>query len=729
MRGPAFISTSTKTHRGALLTGHRRARRARLFVAALLFAVPALGRSAPPTVPPLPTGDVPNTVHLFAGGVGDGGPATQARIFTPGSIFVEPMSGDVYIADSGNDRVRCIDSQGVITTVAGNGVEGFSRDNQRATKSALNTPLGVAADSAGNVYIADTNNNKVMKVDGSGILTTIAGTGTRGYGGDGGNAQQARLNKPYAVTLDPNGNVVIADSGNGRIRKIVNGVITTVAGYGAPGYGGDGGSATRARLLVPTSVAYDTNGNLFIADLGNNRVRRVSASGIITTVAGTGVKGFGGDGAPATKARLSYPTGVATDRFGNVFVSDFGNNRVRVVDKNGVITTIAGLGIPGFGGDGGDARRARLFGPWSVAVKDDVLLVAEAVNNRVRAVTSDLKISTIAGTNADGYSGDGGRATNARLFRPTAITQNRNGSLYVADLGDNRIRVVGTSGIVSTIAGLKARASTGDGGPARKAHLASPTGVALDRWGNVYIAEYSTHRVRRIDYRGIITTVAGTGIPGYSGDRGPARYARLSYPTSLTTDGSGNVYVADMGNHRIRRIDRRGIITTVVGTGRRGPGGVEGPATRAELNLPIGVTWGADGNLYIADAGNNRVKRVTRDGIIHVVAGNGQYGFSGDEGDAQLASLRAPHAVAVARDGTVYIADTLNQRIRKVTPNGTISTIAGEGFRDVVSDEGLPARFSVLTNPAGLCLLGDGSLLVSDTVANRIIRLLPPLVP
>jgi sugar lactone lactonase YvrE len=694
----------------------------------LLFAVPALSRAAPPALPPLPTGDAPGTVHLFAGGVGDGGPAAKARLFTPGSIYVQPTSGDVYIADSGNDRVRRIDSQGVISTVAGSGVEGFSRDNQRATKTALNTPLGVVADSMGVIYIADTNNNKVLKVDGSGVLTTVAGTGTRGFGGDGRNAQKAMLNKPYAVALDPAGNVVIADSGNSRIRKVVNGVITTIAGS-LPGYGGDRGAATRARLLVPTSLAYDRDGNLFVADLGNQRVRRVSTNGVITTVAGSGVKGYGGDGGSATRARFSYPTGVATDRFGNVFVSDFGNNRVRVINTAGVISTLAGVGKPGFSGDGGDSRRAMLFGPWSVAVKDDVLLVAEAVNNRVRAINSAYQISTIAGTNADGYSGDGGRATNARLFRPTAITPGPAGSVYVADLGDNRIRVVGSNGVISTIAGLKARASTGDGGPARKAHLASPTGVAIDRWGNVYIAENSTHRVRRIDYRGVITTVAGTGVPGYSGDRGPARKAKLSYPTSIAVDGSGNVYVADLGNSRIRKIDRRGIITTVAGTGRRGPGGVEGPATRAELNLPIGVAWGPDGALYIADAGNNRVKKVTRDGIIHVVAGNGEYGFSGDEGDAQLASLRAPHAVAVARDGTVYIADTLNQRIRKVTPSGTISTIAGEGVRDLVADEGLPSRLSVLTNPAGLCLLPDGTLLVSDTVANRILRLLPPLVP
>lgn len=678
-----------------------------------------------------PTRGAPGTIAHFAGGVGDGGPATQARLYVPGSVFVEPMSGEVYIADSGNDRIRMIDMRGMITTVAGNGVEGFNRDNQKAVRASLNNPLGVTADGRGNVYIADTSNNKVLKVDGSGVLTTVAGTGVRGFSGDGGPGNKAMLSKPYAVAIDASGNVVIADSGNHRVRRVDSaGRITTIAGTGVPGFTGDGGRPARTRLFMPTGVAIDRDGNLFIADLGNHRVRRINAlTGSISTVAGNGAAGFAGDKGPASRARLHYPTGVATDRFGGLFIADFGNNRVRVVDATGTISTLAGSGVPGFSGDGGDARRAAIFGPWGVAVRDRTLIVAEAVNNRLRAVDDTFQISTIAGTAADGYSGDGGSALVGRLFRPTAVTMGPNGAVYIADSGGNRIRRVAKNGTISTVAGIVARLSTGDGGPARKASLSSPTGVAVDVAGNTYIVEVLTHKVRRIDRRGVITTIAGTGVPGYSGDRGPARRARLLYPVAVAADRAGNVYVADMGNSRIRKIDRRGIIRTFAGTGVRGPDGNGVPATRAQLSFPYGVAAGPDGTIYIADTGNNRIKKVTPDGVIHVVAGNGKPGFSGDEGDALFAGLFGPRGVAVAPDGTVYIADTLNQRIRKVTTSGTISTVAGEGIRDVLDEEGLPSRLSVLTNPGAVCVMADGSVLIADTVSNRILRLLPPVVP
>ena len=289
-------------------------------------------------------------------------------------------------------------ASGVITTVAGTGADGSQvsdGDGGPATAALLAFPESVALDGAGNLFIADTRNHRVRRVDAAtGVITAVAGTIGAGFGGDGGPATAALLAFPRGVALDGAGNLFIADSSNDRVRRVdaASGVITTVAGTGKDGSqvsDGDGGPATAALLASPESVALDGAGNLFIADLGNSRVRRVdAATGVITTVAGAGAAGFGGDGGPATAALLAFPNGVALDGAGNLFIADSSNDRVRRVDAaTGVITTVAGTGVEGFSGDGGPATAARLWGPRGVALDEaGDLFIADADNNRVRRV-------------------------------------------------------------------------------------------------------------------------------------------------------------------------------------------------------------------------------------------------------------------------------------------------------------------------------------------------------
>jgi sugar lactone lactonase YvrE len=335
-----------------------------------------------------------------------------------------------------------------ITTVAGNGTAASTGDGGQATAASLNSPSGAAVDSSGNLFIADTGSSVIRKVNAStGIITTVAGNGSFGFSGDGGPATAASLNQPNALAIDGAGNLFISDITNNRVRRVTNGTITTVAGDGTAAFGGDGGPATAASLNQPTGVAVDGSGNLFIADRFNGRVRRVDAStGIITTVAGNGSFGFSGDGGPATAAPLNHPTGVAVDGSGNLFIVDSSNQRIRQV-SNGVITTVAGNGTHGFSGDGGPATAAALNFPWGIAVDGaGNLFVADQFNFRVRRVDASTGIiTTVAGTGQSGFSGDGGPATAANVD-PFAVALDSTGNLFIADPSNSRIRRVGSAG-------------------------------------------------------------------------------------------------------------------------------------------------------------------------------------------------------------------------------------------------------------------------------------------
>jgi len=648
--------------------------------------------------------------------------ATEAFLTSPRGVAVDD-DGNVYIADTENHRIRKVDAEsGVITTIAGTGEEGYGGDEGPATEAKLNWPTGVAVDDAGNVYIADRNNERIRRVNPEGIITTFAGTGEWGYDSDedGGPATEALLNWPADVALDEDGELYIADEYNNRIRKVdADGIITTVAGMKRPTLEvgeeeedndnvGDHGPAASALLNRPSGVTLDEEGNLYIADRNHHRIRKVNAEGIITTIAGMADEGFSGDEGPAASAQLYGPNGVAVDEGGYVFIADTGNNRIRQIDPDGVITTLAG------GEDGGDgsAMGGQLAAPRDVAVDSDGnLYVADTGNHQIHVIDDTGMVTRVAGIEG---LGDGGPATEARLLEPAGLAI-VDGTIYITDTGNNRIRKVDTDGIITTFAGSGERGDAGDDGPALEAQFNGPSLVAVDSEGNVYISDRLNYRVRKVDTNGIITNFAGSGERGpfedqtAIGDGGPATEARLILPTGLAFDAAGNLYITDPGNHRIRKVDTQGRITTFAGSGERSFSGDEGPAAEAQLSTPVGFEIDVDGNFYVSDFAwpRNRIRKIDTAGIITTIAETASFG-----------------GLTVDLEGNVYIVESTVGRILKVTPAGVLTIIAGS-TQPGYSGDGGPATLAQLDEPKGIEVDEDGNVYFADSENNRIRKLTP----
>ena len=331
------------------------------------------------------------------------------------------------------------------------------------------------------------------------IINTIAGTGVAAYNGDGIAAVNAQLNTPVMITTDAAGNLYIADALNYRIRKITtSGLISTIAGTGVAGFSGDGTAASNAQISIPQAIAIDSMGNIYVSDGSNHRIRKINAAGIISTVVGTGVSGYSGDSGLATNATIFAPLGIALDALGNLYISDRNNFRIRKVNTSGIISTIAGTGTQGFSGDAGLAINANIYGPSSIAV-DTAGNVYFCDNQRIRKINTAGIISTIAGTGAVGFNGDGGLATSATLYYPSGLTFDKSGDLYFGDTDNNRVRKINSSGIISTEAGSGISGFSGDGSLAINAHLQGPNCVTFDVIGNMYISDFRNQRIRKVN--------------------------------------------------------------------------------------------------------------------------------------------------------------------------------------------------------------------------------------
>jgi len=601
--------------------------------------------------------------------LGDGLPATRAELKHPVSVSLR-SAGGMLVAEQASHRVRLIGPDGITATLAGIAdAPGTGAEGVLATASALRMPYDAAEAPDGTVWIADFDNHRIRRVLADGTIVTRFGTGTPGFLGDGGAPGAARFRAPRCI-LPAAGNVFyICDWDNHVIRRVQANVITTIAGVPEQGgFTGDG-PATTVQLRRPEAVALDGSTGLWIADTGNHRIRHLDfATGELTTVAGTGVAGFTDDGAEAATSALDTPRGLVALADGRVAFAEAGSHRVRVLD-DGVLATVAGDGIALFGGDGGPAVDATLFQVKSAAIDaDGNLYVPDAGNNRIRRIdAASGEITTIAGTGATTPLGDGGPAIAAGMANPSDVVVDADGNVIFSDTDGDRVRRIDASGTISTIAGTGAPGYTGDGGQADVAQLNHPTGLELDVDGNLYIADFRNHVIRRVAPDGTITTVAGNGIAGAAGDDGAATAASLTTPTDLEIDAEGNLIIADFGNHRVRRVvAATGIITTIAGSGLAGSSGDGGLATLARLRLPSDVAFDAAGNLLIADFGNHRVRRVDGDGVIATVAGTGAPGGAGDGGPASAAQLEGPLRLLVLPGGRVLVAERDGSRLREL---------------------------------------------------------------
>ena len=652
---------------------------------------------------------------------GDGGPATSAALNHPEGVFVD-AAGNIFIADTDNSVIREVASNGNITTVAGNGNAGYSGDGGPATSAQLDDPYGVFVDGAGNIFIADTDNAAIREVV-AGIIQTVAGNGTNGYSGDGGIATSAQLDLPQGLFVDASDNIFIADTDNNRIRVVNTGTsaitvatvviqpgdIQTVAGNGTAGYTGDGGAATSAELNIPNGVFADGSGDIFIVDTVNSVIREVTgSSGVIATVAGNGTAGYSGDGGAATSAELNNPSNILVDGSGNIWIADTDNSVIREVTA-GTIQTVIGNNTLAYSGDGASAVNAELNAPGEVSVDGSGdLFIADTVSSVIREVVATTgDIQTVAGNGTECADpttacGDGAAAASAQLNNPFGLFLDAAGNIFIADTADNRIRVVNTGGSAITVATIliqpgdiatvagngtpcpDSATACGDRGAATSAELASPYGVFVDSSGNIFIADTGDYVIREVAASsGIITTVAGnyaqcTQPATACGDGAIATSAQLNSPAGVFVDGAEDIFIADTFDNRIREVtSSNGLINTVAGTGARGYAGDGAAATSALLDTPYGLFVDTLGDIFIADTDNAAIREVVAaTGFIQTVAGipatatgTPTPGFSGD-GTCQSisAQLNSPSGLFSDSAGDLFVADTDNARIRKLVP-------------------------------------------------------------
>ena len=627
-----------------------------------------------------------------AGFSGDGGDAAEARLNVPAGLAFD-KKGNLYIADRNNHRIRKVDTRGKISTVAGTGTAGFSGDGGPATRAQLNHPSGIAFDKKGDLYFSDRSNDRIRMIDSSGNIHTYAGNGKEGFRGDSGPALQASLDKPFGIAFDKKGNLYIADRRNNRVRMVNSrGIITTVAGDGGFFFSGDNGPAYRASVAGPTGVVVDDQGVLYIADRSNNRVRTVDSQGMITTVVGTGKQDYNGDSEVARETNLHLPFGVTLDPKGNLLVIDRSHYRIRSIDlKRGSVETIAGNGKKMFAGDGGPATGATLSFPHGISVdKNDNVIFSDKGNYRIRKISPDGEIRTIAGNGIRGNIGDGLAAKEASIYGATSLKLNTKEEIFIVSPSGfvSLIRKIDKKGIMgkfldtATPKYLESIANSKYKGKVQIGELATITSFsdfAFDHKGNMFISDRLNHQIRKVDSKGNITTIAGTGESGYYGDGGPASEAAFRDPSALATDKEGNLYIADGANNMIRKIDTNGIVSTIAGNGKHVNSGDGGPALKASIRHMDYLKVSPQGELHIVGMNANTIRKITKNGKMVAVAGNGYQGYSGDGGSATKAMLKSPLAIAFDSKNNMYITDMGNNRIRKVDAKGTISTFAGTG--------------------------------------------------
>ncbi len=677
---------------------------------------------------------------LGGAGATDGTGAT-ARFNSPNSVAVDAL-GNVYVTETVNMTIRKITPSGVVTTLAGKpGISGSSDGNGTAARFGVGRdlgPSGICVDQTGNVYVSDTYNFTIRKISVDGLVTTLAGsagvagsddgTGTRARFGPGQPPTQISLASIGTTRLcvDRAGNLYAPDYGSQTIRKITPaGVVTTLAG--TPGIGGHAdGSGADASFSRPQGVAVDNAGNLYIADEYNNSIRKIAPDGVVTTLAGSAGVAGSADG-DVSVASFSAPYDVAVDNAGNVYVSDHGNYAVRKITPAGTVSTLAGA-PDSPGSRDGVGSNARFGKPQGITVDGaGNLYVADTDNDTIRKITPDGTVTTLAGMAVPPAGKADGTGVDAEFNGPAGTALDATGNLYVSDFKNCTIRKISPAQVVSTLAGLAGVSGNHDdlGSLARfgatnwysyanvdLTPFYGPAGLYVDEAGNIEIADQGNGSLRVATPAGAVNTLA-TFASLHDSARGLWAFTR---PSSVVFDRAGNIYVADAGTNVIFKITSAGTITTFAGTAGIFGGFADGTGSAAGFNHPGALAIDGTDTLYVADTWNKVIRKITPAGVVTTLAGDpGKAGST--DGTGSGAQFYDPNGLTVDRSGNVYVADSGNNLIRKITPAGVVTTIAGILAPGNVDGVGSNAQFN---NPRGMTVDNAGTLYVADFGSNTV---------
>lgn len=573
----------------------------------------------------------------------------------------------------------------------------------------LGSPRGAAVDGSGNLYVADADQHVIRRVTPAGIVTTVAGSpGRRGH--EDGPGAAARFHTPQGVAVDPAGNVYVADTFNSTIRKITAaGIVSTLAGN-PDQRGSTDGDGPAALFRNPAGVTVDAAGVVYVADTGNSTIRRITPAGAVTTLAGSPGQAASDDGT-GSAARFSFPRGIAVADSGDLYIADTENSVIRKVTPSGEVSTLAGSAGEA-GTTDGPGSLARFRNPRGIAIDDSGrIYIADTFNSTIRWIDEEGVVHTLAGNAGDAGSSDGS-GVDALFFDPQGIAVGSSGAIYVADTGNQTIRTVSLQGAVLTLAG--AASQGGEDGEGAAARFDGPREIALDGSGHLHIADRGNHTIRKATPQSAVVTLAGTaGLFGANDGTGPD--ARFDYPEGLAVDTDGTVYVAESSNHTIRKISPSGMVTTLAGSPGE-PGDEDGEGSQARFREPQALALGAPGILYVADTGNHRIRRVTSEGTVTTIAGSGAPG--GANGNGTAAAFSSPRGLVLDGDGNLLVSDTDNHRIRKIAPNGEVTDFAGTGQDSHADGPVAAAGFSF---PLGLAWEPSGTLFIADS-GNHVIR-------
>jgi sugar lactone lactonase YvrE len=686
------------------------------------------------------TKPVSGSLSLIAGvidGPGqDDGVASEARFSSNRELHgvnligvASDLAGNLYMADSGNHTIRKIAPSGVVTTLAGIADKPGSADGI-GTAAQFNGPSGLAIDKSENLYVAEMLSHTIRKITPSGVVSTLAGTAGK-EGNTDGIGSAARFRRPEGIAIDSGGNLYVVDHGNHAIRKITpTGAVTTFAGISGKwedvnGIGPAARFGAQRGIMIdladniyvfqewgPIGITIDAADNIYVSEEWGP-IRKILPTGAVSTF--SSIEYYGPPDADGKKVKFTkLPTGITVDVMGNLYVVATNNQTICKIDPSGVVTTLAGADRKA-GSEDGIGLAAQFHQPLGITVDSaGNLYVADMGNAAIRKITPAGVVTTYAGRVRRGGYADGVGAA-ARFGEPWGIAADLAGNFYVADSGNYVIRRITPDAMVSTLAGTPGIRGSADGRGA-DALFGGLGGIAADTVGNLYVADWGNHTIRKITPDGLVSTVAGKAGEKGKAD-GSGELARFYSPGGITVDGAGNIYVVDGANENIRKITPGGVVITIAG-GAAGSGNQDGPGWKANFRHPSDITADTAGNLYVSDSSSNTIRKITQEGIVSTLAGGVFNKHGSVDGTGRAALFCNPQGLTIDGAGNLHVADNGNYTIRKITPAGEVTTVAGVAGRQGIITGRLPAG---LDNPKGLTRIGPNTFAV--TTGNAVLKL------